>query len=63
MTSGGAGRRSRRDSVARVVKAVHGLRQAAPDPQFELDLAADLRERLNREQLLEAFTRFAGGSG
>ncbi len=62
MTPGAAGRRSRRDSGVRVVKAVHGSRDAATDPQFELDLAADLRERLNREQLLEAFARFAGGS-
>jgi hypothetical protein len=26
-----------------------------PDPQFELDMAAHLKEQLTREQLLEAF--------
>jgi len=45
------------------VKAVHGLRQTVPDPQFEIDLATDLRERLNRDQLMETFTRFSAGSG
>ena len=37
----------------RTVNAVHGLRKAESDPQFELDLAANLRERLGREQLFE----------
>jgi len=43
----------------RTVKAVHGLRKSVADPQFELDLAANLRETLNREQLLDAFKRYA----
>ena len=47
----------------RVVKAVHGLRESSPDPRFELELAADMRERLNSEQLMEVYTRFAAGSG
>ena len=46
-----------------MVKAVHGVREVAPDPQFELDMAADLRGRLSREQLLDAFTQYANGSG
>jgi len=46
----------------RTVKAVHGLRKSESDPQFELDLAANLRERLSREQLLDAYARYALGS-
>jgi acetyltransferase-like isoleucine patch superfamily enzyme len=46
----------------RIVKAVHGLRESAPDPHFELELAADMRERLTSEQMIEIYARFAGGS-
>jgi acetyltransferase-like isoleucine patch superfamily enzyme len=46
----------------RTVQAVHGLRESEPDPQFELDLAANLRERLSPEQLLNTFIRYAHGS-
>jgi acetyltransferase-like isoleucine patch superfamily enzyme len=49
-------------SGTRMVKAVHGLCESAPDPQFQQELAADMRERLTREQLIEIYTRFAGGS-
>ena len=52
-----------RKSGARLVKAVHGLRKVEPDPQFELDMAAHLREHLRREQLLEAFSDHAYGTG
>ena len=53
----------RRDkSSARTVKAVHGVREVAPDPRFELDMAADLRGRLSNEQLVDAFTQYANGS-
>ena len=47
----------------RVIKAVHGLRQVVPDPQFELDMAAHLRESLTSAQLREAFTRHVSGGG
>jgi len=50
-------------SGARTVKAVHAVREATPDPQYEIDLAADLRQRLGNEQLLDAFTQYADGSG
>jgi hypothetical protein len=50
-------------SGTRLIKAVHGLRESAPDPQFELELAADMRERLTSEQLIEVYARFAGGAG
>ena len=38
------------------------MREVAPDPQFELDMAADLRGRLGSEQLMDAFTQYADGS-
>ena len=50
-------------SGARTVKAVNAVREATPDPQYEIDLAADLRQRLGSEQLLDAFTQYADGSG
>jgi acetyltransferase-like isoleucine patch superfamily enzyme len=49
-------------SGVRFVKAVHGLRKVEPDPIFEFDMAAHLRERLTREQLLEAFADHACGT-
>jgi acetyltransferase-like isoleucine patch superfamily enzyme len=52
-----------RKSGTRIVKAVHGLREVEPDPQFELDMAAHLREHLSREQLMEAFSHHATGKG
>lgn len=47
---------------SRMVKAIHGAREIEQDPQFELDMAAHLREQLDREQLHEAFTRHATGA-
>ena len=43
-------------SSTRIVRAIHGLRKVEPDPQFELDMAAQLKEQLTRERLLEAFS-------
>jgi acetyltransferase-like isoleucine patch superfamily enzyme len=51
-----------RKSGARFVKAVHGLRTVEPDPQFELDMAAHLKEQLPRERLLGAFVDHAYGT-
>jgi len=51
-----------RKSGSRVVKAVHGLRKVEPDPQFELDMAAHLREQLSREQLMATFSDHAYGT-
>jgi hypothetical protein len=67
MMSGPAGRGSvritrREKSGARTVKAIHGVREVAPDPQFELDLAADLRGRLGSDPLLDALMQYADGS-
>lgn len=49
-------------SGTRIVRAIHGLRTVEPDPQFELDMAAHLREQLTREQLLEAFSDYGRGT-
>lgn len=47
----------------RMVKAVHGLQQNSPDPPFERDMAAHLAESLDRDQLLEAFSRHSFKAG
>jgi acetyltransferase-like isoleucine patch superfamily enzyme len=49
-------------SGTRIVAAIHGLRKVEPDPQFELDMAAHLKEQLTREQLLEAFSDYGHGT-
>ena len=49
-------------SGSRVVSAIHGLRKVDPDPQFELDMAAHLKEQLTREKLLEAFSAHRSGT-
>ena len=58
----GSTRTRREKSGARTVKAIHGVREVVADPQFELDMAADLRGRLSNEQLVNAFTQYADGS-
>jgi acetyltransferase-like isoleucine patch superfamily enzyme len=45
----------------RVVKAVHGLKEIDPDPDFELGLSRYLREQFTREELTELYARFALG--
>jgi len=49
------------DGVARVVRAVHGLRNITPDPDEELRLAEDLRSRRSREELLVLASRHSWG--
>lgn len=48
---------------ARVVGAVHGLRQTAPDPGYVAELAGHLREQYGLESLRELYGRFAHGEG
>ncbi len=47
----------------RIAKAVHGLREIKPDPEFEIELTRYLRTHYGREALLELYTRFAAGIG
>ena len=44
----------------RLVKAIHGLRKPARDANFESELSAEMRSQLNKEELLQILTRFAG---
>jgi acetyltransferase-like isoleucine patch superfamily enzyme len=46
-----------------IVKAVHGLREVRPDPDFEQQLAEHLRATHERPALLELYARFAHGAG
>ena len=48
---------------ARVVGAVHGLREAGPDPAYVAELASHLREIHGPESLRELYGRFAHGEG
>jgi acetyltransferase-like isoleucine patch superfamily enzyme len=50
-------------SEARVVRAVHGLRDLKPDPEFEIGLAEHLRTRYDRDALIELYARFTMGDG
>jgi acetyltransferase-like isoleucine patch superfamily enzyme len=44
-----------------IVKAVHGLREVAPDPGFQIELAQYLRGQYNDAGLRELYARFAIG--
>jgi acetyltransferase-like isoleucine patch superfamily enzyme len=45
----------------RMVEAVHGRQSRPRDPVHEVELAADLRARCGRDELLQLYRRFAGG--
>ena len=47
----------------RVVAAVHGLRELAPDPDFEVGLAASLRASHDLPRLIDLYARFAASDG
>jgi acetyltransferase-like isoleucine patch superfamily enzyme len=46
-----------------IVAAVHARKQTEPDPAFELELAAHLREHYGRDALIEQFARFSLADG
>lgn len=50
-------------AAARVVPAVHGVREVANDPEFERDLTYHLANSCSRESLLEQYSRFSSGEG
>lgn len=54
---------NRKKKADRVIRAVHGLQKAEPDPQFELGLAEYLLQQYGREGLLEMYGRFVSGEG
>jgi acetyltransferase-like isoleucine patch superfamily enzyme len=45
----------------RMVDAVHGRQTTSPDPGHEVGLAAELRARYGRDELVQLYRRFAGG--
>lgn len=47
----------------RVVRAVHGLAEVSPDPDFELGLSDSLRASHDLARLLDVYARFAVGDG
>jgi acetyltransferase-like isoleucine patch superfamily enzyme len=49
--------------ISRMVKAVHGSKAASPDPDFEVQMAEQLRDQYSREGLVELYSRFAVGEG
>jgi acetyltransferase-like isoleucine patch superfamily enzyme len=48
---------------ARVVRAVHGRAEPAPDPQHETGLSDHLKAAYGRDRLIELYARFAVGEG
>jgi acetyltransferase-like isoleucine patch superfamily enzyme len=46
-----------------IVKAIHGLREVSPDPEFQIGLAEHLRSQYDYAGLLELYARFAVGDG
>ena len=53
----------RAKAKARVVKAVHGLKEPKPDPEFEIGLTEHLRTQYDRDALIELYARFTKGDG
>lgn len=51
------------ETKARVVRAVHGMQEVKPDPDFEIGLAEHMRAHYSRAALLELYARFAVGEG
>jgi acetyltransferase-like isoleucine patch superfamily enzyme len=49
--------------LARTVAAVHGQRAVLPDPRHEIELSAELRERYDRGELAELYSRFQPREG
>jgi len=57
----GWGGRAEEIAVARIVKAVHGVQEVTPDPEFEAGLSEYLKAKYSHEALFELYARFAGG--
>lgn len=51
------------DRAGRVVEAVHGKSRTSPDPQWEIDFAAELKGRYSTESLLQIFGSYASSEG
>jgi len=51
------------EAALRIVRAVHGKREAEPDPKFESGLSGALRQQYGREALIELYGRYSAGDG
>ena len=51
------------DDEVRKLKAIHGLKQVKPDPDFETGLTEYLRTQFSRDALLDLYARFVAGVG
>jgi acetyltransferase-like isoleucine patch superfamily enzyme len=51
------------DRAGRIVEAVHGRSGTSPDPQWEIDFAAELRSRHSTESLLQMYGLYACHEG
>jgi acetyltransferase-like isoleucine patch superfamily enzyme len=54
---------SDKSAGSRLVRAVHGLREAVPEPAYVQSLAEELRKQYGREGLIELYGRFVQGHG
>ncbi len=50
-------------AASRIVRAVHGLKDVAPDQPFEAGLADSLRMQYSSQGLIDLYSRFAFGDG
>jgi acetyltransferase-like isoleucine patch superfamily enzyme len=50
------------DSVYRVIKAIHGLKNVHNDPDFKTELSKYLLDQYTQKELLDVYTRFAHGN-
>ena len=56
-------KRAKAAADSRLVRAVHGLHESAPDPEYVRGLAEELHKQYGREGLIELYGRFAHGCG
>ena len=51
------------EQTSRTVAAIHGCKKVDPDPAFEIELSAFLREQYSPEGLMEHYARFTRADG
>jgi acetyltransferase-like isoleucine patch superfamily enzyme len=55
--------RAKEKPPSRVLQAVHGIREVAPDPPFEIGLSEFLKSTYSQKELIELYARFTVGDG
>jgi acetyltransferase-like isoleucine patch superfamily enzyme len=48
-------------TTSRIVKAIHGVQELQPDPDFAVEMAVHLRQQYSKTELVELYSRFAIG--